>query len=58
LKNEGILQKNGGKALPLTTNLDLFPTFCLEVAWYLAVDNWCGLDVKSMSKIKVLTLIS
>ncbi len=46
------------EALPLTTSSDVFPEFCLEVAWYLAVDNWCGFDVKIMLKIKALMLIS
>jgi hypothetical protein len=54
LKNDGTLKKKEEEALPLATSLDLFPEFCLEVGWSLAVDTWCGLDVKNMLKIKAL----
>jgi hypothetical protein len=46
-------KKKEEEALPLTTCLDVFTKFCFEVAWYLVVDTWCGLDFKSMLKIKV-----
>jgi hypothetical protein len=37
LRNQVTLQKKEEEALPLAIGLDVFPEFCLEVAWYLAV---------------------